>query len=263
MTTFRNILLIVWPLVFGVSQIQADQPPEHLMMDCINCHNQHGDDPAQIDSRCLTCHDSTLPEAAEVAGVFHLGGDLSCSTCHGYHSTEKLKARGASFERPFGDMAVRNHCDACHSNVGSPTDLSAGHVTASSRYHIDASLLVNSRISEVCQSCHDENSYEPEVPPETPAFAVHGSHIVGVRIPAPVRFLPSTYRRVIDERLQLYNSVLECTTCHQLTAETDWRLVPFASRTGLCLGCHDMSPGRDNPDETTIRPFMVAGRDRQ
>ncbi len=258
MSIVRNIILSMAVVVACAGLVMAEQPPEHFAIACANCHGPHGDDPYPIDAQCLSCHASSLPEATQIAGVFHAGDDLSCSSCHGYHSTEHLKARGATFDRSFGEMAVRNHCAACHRSDGTTADISAGHVTASDRYHVDASALAYVSVSTACQTCHDETSSEPDTPYGTPTFAVHGSHSVGVGIPVSSPYTTSAFRRDLAPDIKLFESKMECTTCHRLTADTESRLVPFTNYSDLCRGCHDMAPGIRRREDLEVRPFMVA-----
>ncbi len=229
--------------LFGVSAALAVQPPEHLEADCISCHDNHQDPPPSPDQLCLDCHEATLAEADLIAGVFHSPEDRSCSRCHGYHATEMLKATGAVFERPFQQAEVLVQCRNCHRENSVVQNVSAGHFQAALQYHVNAGQLQGQGPSEICLECHDQDSGYGQVPGSTPTFPTHGSHPIGVAVPLASPWEASGFRDFVDDSLELVDQKLECGTCHRLPAETVFRLVPFASVTDLCNGCHDMAPG--------------------
>jgi len=246
-------------LVLFAATAMADQPPEHLEGDCISCHDNHQYPPPSPDARCLECHEATLAAADLVAGAFHSPEDRACSRCHGYHATEMLKATGQVFRRPFNDRQIRNQCANCHREDSPVQNVSAGHLQAALQYHVDADELAGQGSSEICLRCHDQDSGFGTVPGNTPTFPVHGSHPIGVAIPVSSPWEASGFRPVISESLELVNEQIQCSTCHRLPAETVFRLVPFASVTALCNGCHDMAPGTAPVIAGGIAPTAMVG----
>ena len=257
---FLATILVAIPL----ASAQADQPAEHLSPTCATCHDHHPDGELPVDETCLGCHEPWLPEHDAVAGVFHDPDDRACSRCHGYHSTEKLKATGNMFLRPFGDQQVLRHCSSCHRNDEILDNVSAGHVTAAAlHYHVDAGGLLPATMSEICLRCHDEESDDSDTPPETPTFPAHASHPIGLTIPPYSPWEHSEFQVEIHPELELFDGHIECITCHRLPATTVFRLVPLPSVTAICNGCHNMAPGQSadfalkSPTIRTTEPALT------
>ncbi len=249
MGTFWRILLPIAILVrLMMGYAWADQPPEHLSLECATCHDWHPGGDLPVDEACMGCHETWLPEHDAAAGVFHDPTDRSCSRCHGYHSTEMLKATGNFFQRPYGEAQVLRHCSSCHRYDNGLDTISDGHVMAAAQqYHQDSYQLLIVGLSEACMNCHDEDSENPDTPPATPAFPAHASHPIGLGIPPQSPWEFSGFREEIATDLELFDDQMECTTCHRIPAPTVFRLVPFPTVTDLCNGCHDMAPGLPGP----------------
>jgi hypothetical protein len=240
------ILSLLWVL-FPISS-NSEQPAEHLSVNCGTCHDWHPEGELPVDEACMSCHQQWLPQHDAAAGVFHQVDDRSCSRCHGYHSTEMIKATGNTFLRPFGDPQVLRHCSTCHRSSNGLEFISEGHLEAAAQqYHIDAPVVAVSGLSEVCLNCHDQESGNPFVPPSTPAFPAHASHPVGTGIPQASPWELSGFREEISPDLELFEENMECITCHRIPEPTVFLLVPFPTVTDLCNGCHDMAPGLPAP----------------
>jgi len=196
----------------------------------------------------MSCHAPWLAVHDAAAAAFHDPLDRECSRCHGFHDTDLLHATGKTFSRPLGDVAVLRHCETCHRADYDLTAISAGHfVAAAQQYHVDALVLKRSAMSDICLTCHDETSGNPDVPAATPAFPAHASHPVGLSIPQQPRWSMSGFRYEVSPLIELYDDQIECVTCHRIPASTVFRLVPFRTVTDLCNGCHDMAPGSPAP----------------
>lgn len=216
----------------------------HSSLSCSNCHQVvasigtelSGPSPMQA---CQGCHARSSLTRGTLGQTFHRDPSRACSDCHSFHQTSNITAASAEFR--FSETAGLGLCAACHSPGDGLLMLSPGHQTAARLYHSNADALSGLDASQACLLCHSENrtiQIDGVELSAMPRFSERHTHPVGEFRPGTTGRNGSAIRQNIDPRLHLYNNRIECQTCHQLTALTRHRLVPFESPQALCNGCH-------------------------
>ena len=248
----------------GPGPAAADAPAGHDGLSCRLCHGGEAAavaDPLAADrvrqARCLDCH-----REAAVAGTapsFH--GRGRCLDCHDFHRMGTVTTTAGNLA--LADLAGvdRAHCRGCHDGKGSLADLSAAHRAAGRLYHENAAALQGQSPSTPCLWCHSDGratDWQAVPASDRIAFPEHASHPFGEVLRPGTGPVVRRIRDVVDPRLPLPAGRIECVTCHQLTARTKDRLIPFASPKELCLGCHDL--GREPERDAAV---LMAGLGRR
>ncbi len=133
------------------------------------------------------------------------------------------------------------HCQSCHDQRGTLTSLSSSHRVAAGLYHNEAGQLDNTSPSQACLRCHSNSSnssWQNETEDGILAFNTHASHPYSIRVIPGQGNGTNKIRHDIDSRLPLFGGVMECQTCHLLTAGNEDLMIPFPAKYDLCLGCH-------------------------
>lgn len=218
----------------------------HKTLDCARCHQvvasltgvQPGPQPMQ---QCQSCHPPASLANGPLGQSFHASSTRACSDCHSFHETSRITAAGREFQLSKSSGSAL--CAACHTPGSSVAGLSPGHIAAARLYHSNNEALSGLSASQACLVCHSENRMVQIDGIElsaVPRFSEQHTHPVGEVRNSNIRSGGSTIRQKFDQRLRLYNGRMECQTCHQLTAQTRHRLVPFETPQALCNGCHDL-----------------------
>jgi predicted CXXCH cytochrome family protein len=217
----------------------------HAGMECALCHQAVADIGSNMPSRnpagaCRSCHGLATSRGNIVTESFHKDRSRQCNECHSFHETSVITAAGTDFT--FSTKAGAGLCAACHNDAGSPGALSEGHLTAAKLYHSNSDLLKDVDASTACMICHSENrtvQIDGLSVGSTPQFSERHMHPLGEIKSSGGMKNGTRVRTSRDPRLHLFNNRIECTTCHQLTAMTKYRLVEFESQQQLCNGCHE------------------------
>lgn len=217
----------------------------HAGMECSQCHQAVADIGSNLPATnpvlgCRSCHDLAVNRDNRVAHEFHKDQSRQCNECHSFHETSVITAGGADFT--FSKAMGTGLCAACHNEAGSLGALSEGHQVAAKIFHSNSDLLKGADASTACLICHSENrTVQIDGMPagSVPQFSERHMHPLGeIRVDGVIRN-GTRVRASRDPRLRLFNNRIECTTCHQLTAITKYRLVEFESQQQLCAGCHE------------------------
>jgi predicted CXXCH cytochrome family protein len=241
------VLLVCGVAVFGRTD-NAGAPVQatagHSNMDCSVCHSLVASlDETEVPSStrsCRSCHGALSGSEDRLAAVFHRNQNRSCGDCHLFHETGMITAVGNVFAptQSGGSEA----CAACHNETANTVALSPGHRLAAGLYHSNNPALAGLSASQTCLVCHaDEQTVQVDglELANIPRFSKHRMHPVG-RVERHDEFRNGVRsRRSIDPRLSMYDDRIECSTCHQLTSVTKYRLIDLGSPRALCLGCHE------------------------
>ncbi len=232
-------------------------PGAHDQVRCGDCHGggayrkaavqAAGPVAAAVSRRCAGCHDGIAP-IGDGGHAFHGQANRSCTECHSFHETDRLRAGDREFKVPLGDPGVQAHCQACH-QPGTPLSLiDPGHrFAAESVYHDDSRDLARMSASDACLVCHDPAGAAVEMPRGAPAILqinTHASHPFGIRFSPGQGSGDRKIRHEIDPRLPLPNGKIECVTCHSIPGGAKDLMVPFEDPYAMCLGCHRVGDRR-------------------
>ena len=248
---FRFVIAVTVFIGVGVvARPEQNQNPRrgnstHAGMDCARCHQVVADIGNNLPSRnpagaCRSCHDLATGQANIVAESFHKDRSRQCNECHSFHETSVITAAGTDFT--LSPKTGPGLCAACHNGAGSLGALSEGHLTAARIFHSNSGLLEDVDASTACMICHSENrtiQIDGLSVGSIPQFSERHTHPLGEIRSSGVMKNGTRVRADRDPRLHLFNNRIECTTCHQLTAMTKYRLVEFESQPQLCGGCHE------------------------
>ena len=169
-----------------------------------------------------------------------------------FHQPATVQTAVGQVDLGDGGNMNQGHCRSCHSPEGSLRNLDSAHRQAATLYHAQAARLADVSPSAACLRCHDQgsqSSWMQAVADEALVFNPHASHPYGV--PYRPRATRGNWQlaRVVDHRIPLFEGKVECQSCHLLTSGTENLLIPFPSRTELCLGCHqETAPPTDSPE---------------
>jgi len=221
-------------------------PRDHAAVACSECHIATASVEAvggmpDFNRACRGCHAGFASSSIGFRLNFHSGADLNCTRCHSFHNVEEITAGSSEFAYSFENSRQRSQCYACHGGRESLSTLSTGHRKAAELFHSDYRYSGGLSVSDACLVCHSTNQSRQFTAIDrggAPTFEFHGSHPVGIEV-RPGAGKPGNWiRSEIDSRLVLMNGRLECTTCHSLSAKTNFHLTGFTSRDELCRGCH-------------------------
>lgn len=236
----------------------GSEPSAHAQSRCGSCHRNGSWAEAAgtriVSVQCAHCHDTLVA----ARGDFHASAGGRCTSCHSFHDTDILRARGHELKREAGKAAWPAHCAACHREGRDPKRLSEGHRAAGEWYHARASKLERVSPSEACLSCHARGDHLPEEATEGAEpirFHAEASHPFGVSMRGESR--PASaflLREPQDPRVQLVDGRIECTTCHDLYREANDKLVQFENPYDLCTSCHL----REDDSTPSSRPLALS-----
>jgi predicted CXXCH cytochrome family protein len=240
-------LAALLPVVSAAGSLQS-----HHDISCAICHpvtSTSGRSTAarsKAQANCAGCHESK--GSGSVGGTlgFHDGDGRECTACHKFHSPLTISAGDDRFSVQVERKTVEYVCSSCHSASSHLSELSEGHRQAAEVFHSEGWMQTSLSPSSICLSCHAEGGSRNKTVSTAHVtapyqFDEHGSHPVGVTVVAGSGEPGNRIRSDVDPRLKLFDGRIECQTCHELTGGAPQRLVAFASRTELCLGCHALS----------------------
>jgi hypothetical protein len=237
---FAFLLALLTVALAGPPQVLADTSA-HEGIACDTCHGSSRLDSgigtiATID-KCQQCH-----SFAEVTqGRFHKAARNRCLECHSFHNPSQVTAIVGNVEMALANDQSLGHCQACHDARGNLDSLSPGHETAADLYHRAAGEMQSISPSEACLRCHSEDSESPwrsAAGEGSLAINTHASHPFSIRVLPGKGTGTNWIAHQIDERLPLFDGVMECQTCHLLTVGTTDLMIPFDTKYDLCKGCH-------------------------
>ncbi len=215
---------------------------------CVFCHitdPESSDNPEttvrlDIIRRCNFCHmklqgahflavnafaDKTLQEDIPGLKLPFIGGNITCVTCHDQHfeSTLPHKLRPAFVS--FAEQSVRinphwtgTFCLTCHDKVPKKGE--------------KPTFLFDGDITLVCNRCHETEEATADIHPVDMA-------------PPDNDFVQ------VPKKFPLWNGVVTCTTCHDLSTQTEindkerrrnplfLRYGPYETRNDICFSCHN------------------------
>lgn len=254
----KNALLHLAIGIVLVASIAAVAQPEytpdhsttgrtHGGMACGDCHETVADIGATAvvaknpDRTCGSCHNATLETANSFAAAFHRDKSRRCSSCHSFHETSEITAAGSTFT--YSKKSGMGLCAACHNGSGGLDGLSEGHRLAALLFHSNSELLKDVNASTACMVCHATNrvvTINGIAVGNIPQFSDQHTHPLGEVSGIDEVRNTTRIRTTHDPRLPLFDNRMECQTCHQLNAPTQFRLVAFDTPRELCLGCHEV-----------------------
>ncbi len=232
---------------FYPARTGQERPGEHGRIPCSGCHemmaqlNNEGFNINSINDRCRSCHQVISGENASLALNFHSDNTRSCLDCHLFHQQAEIKAGEKQFQIDYSGRNLSNLCGNCHGAQMDLTKLSGGHRAAAKLFHFDYKYLAHLSPSEACLLCHAKNSMvDPNMVnvSNMPRFSEHQSHPLGIPVVANSGTGGYLVRGDVDPRIHLFESRIECQTCHSLTSGPTALAAGFDEATELCRGCH-------------------------
>jgi predicted CXXCH cytochrome family protein len=241
-SSLSRLVLLVLILASPPSSLLADAQETHGALPCSRCHTSEDGLAVSASSSCRSCHTVQTASSERVLQAFHAPG-RACTDCHLFHHPDTVLAGEDRFH--FKSGRDLEECSACHVPGKSLATASDGHVAASRYYHSDHGDSEFDSPSDVCLSCHSQSRSPGQAFTRTlatmasaPRFHEEASHPYGIEVPLGSGTIRTGIRNALDERIRLFQGRIECATCHDLTESADDRLVRFASKYDLCLGCH-------------------------
>jgi predicted CXXCH cytochrome family protein len=246
------IMLLLLAAAASVRRSQAgdELSNAHAQSDCMLCHpvvaDIAGDNTIAVNPahQCKGCHPKVGLEVDPLL-TFHKQPDRNCLDCHSFHHPDEVTAGGRTFVIKTDSPAQQALCSSCHGQNENTSSLSPGHLIAAKLIHSDYKILAGLTPSQACLLCHSEAANVANIEGldlnTVPRFNSHSSHPLGVTVTPEHGTGSHKIRRQIASELRLYNSRIECQTCHSLSAQSPFKLATGDDRTALCIGCHQMN----------------------
>ncbi len=251
-------------VLMATTVLSSPVPTAHQEAACGPCHKMtsfssesgSGSVASPANMKCLECHQTDKMSQ----NAFHASASGRCLDCHVFHNPDKIAISPENNLLIRGDDIAGAHCQSCHDSRGRLTSLSPSHKVAANLYHNEAGSLGNTSPSQACLRCHSgasNSSWQTATEEGILAFNTHASHPFGIRVIPGQGNSTNRIRHDIDPRLPLFDGMMECQTCHLLTAGNEDLMIPFPAKYDLCNGCHEHNEDRKfNPADlmATIAP---------
>lgn len=241
------------PLIIVISlaspRAVSNRPGGHDEIACSQCHQLFASvstsfQDIDLSVQCKRCHKVQAAGASDSPLTFHDDTERSCLTCHSFHHTEQVSARGRIFSFDFTSSRQQGQCFSCHGANQDLSALSSGHRRAAQVFHSDSRITAVLSPSEACLICHSQSRMASDATLNemiSPRFEEHGSHPVGMKVRAGSGQPGNRIRSHIDGRIALFGGKIECQSCHSLSSSAPHRLVAFENESDLCRSCHEIS----------------------
>ncbi|RRJ85506.1 cytochrome c3 family protein [Aestuariirhabdus litorea] len=232
-------------------------------MACSTCHltrDDGGVDPemgnlliSAQEKMCDSCHagasvashPSGFVPSAPLANAFPLDwkGEMTCSTCHDVHGTEKGLLRVTDQGKVF--------CERCHNSEfflnmrdQGQSLINSGHIDT----RLDEMQLGDlDPYSRACIECHSKQSDQLGANPVTLAGAgvvkhdaSRFSHPVGRSYEVAESYGGYRSRNRLSPSVVLPGGVVSCISCHEVYSDEHGNLVRSNEGSQLCFLCHDI-----------------------
>ena len=259
-STKAYTIFLLGAVVFAAAPGASNpQPTVHQGEACGPCHLSVSISSesfkAPANAECLGCH-----QANQISkGVFHASAQGRCVDCHNFHEPENITVSPSGTPQKLIGTTDGGHCQSCHDPRGTLSSLSSAHKAAANLYHNEADQLAYISPSQACLRCHSDvsgSSWQTVPEDEILAFNTHASHPYSIRVIPGQGNSTNWIREEIDPRLPLFDGVMECQTCHLLTANNDDLMVPFATKYDLCNGCHQHYGDDENKAGNLLATFV-------
>ncbi len=219
----------------------GNSPSGHDTALCGSCH-QSGNGFAGAADRlmtreCLVCH----ARPATVSSRYHDTTRGQCVECHSFHEPGMISTTVGSIDLTQAGGQDQAHCRSCHDPRGNLGALSQAHREAAMLYHREADQLQAVSPSDACLRCHSNqsgSSWQTAGAGRILTFNTHASHPYGIKVTPGQGNASNWIATQIDERIPLFDGVMECQSCHLLAVTEKGLLIPFETKYDLCRGCH-------------------------
>lgn len=204
---------------------------------------------ASQEKLCGKCHQATaqvshpsgfLPRIKLPAGYpVDWKGDLTCSTCHEVHGSNRGLMRN--------DRRGRALCVSCH-DASFFTRMRDQGASLMDSGHLDASTTAAKAsldtYSRQCMECHGGQGDSKAPTIDRNMVVRHGTsslnHPIGANYVTATKF--GGYRPVatISKKILLPGGLVSCVSCHEGFTANHGRVVKAERGAGLCYECHDL-----------------------